>query len=86
MKIEMIVDYYPGDTGEFIKVDEEKCTGCGLCAKFCTRDVWQQDGNVYRPSNLKQCVECGACWNVCEVDAVIFGEPVGGTGVKFSYG
>lgn len=86
MKIEMIVDYYPGDTGEFIKVNEEKCTGCGLCAKFCTRDVWQQDGSVYRPSNLKQCAECGACWNICEFDAVIFGEPAGGTGVKFSYG
>jgi NAD-dependent dihydropyrimidine dehydrogenase PreA subunit len=86
MKIEMIVDYYPGDTGKFIKVDEEKCTACGLCAKFCTRNVWQQDGSVYRPSNLKNCVECGACWNVCEDDAVIFSEPAGGTGVRFSYG
>lgn len=86
MKIEMIVDYYPGDTGEFIKVNEEKCTGCGMCAKFCTRDVWQQDGSVYRPSNLKLCAECGACWNVCEFDAVIFGDPAGGTGVRFSYG
>jgi MinD superfamily P-loop ATPase len=86
MKIQIIVDYYPGDTGKFIKVDEEKCTACGLCAKFCTRNIWQQDGSVYRPSNLKNCVECGACWNVCEDDAVIFSEPAGGTGVRFSYG
>ena len=86
MKFEIVVDYYPGDTGEFIKVNEENCTGCGICAKFCTRDVWQQDGTVYRPSNLKQCAECGACWNVCEFDAVTFGEPAGGTGVRFSYG
>ncbi len=86
MKFEIKVEYYPGDTGEFIKVIEENCTGCGECAKFCTRDVWQLDGAIYRPVNLKDCVECGACWNVCEFDAVIFNEPKGGTGVRFEYG
>jgi len=24
MKVEMKVDYYPGDTGEFVRVNEEK--------------------------------------------------------------
>ena len=86
MKVEMKVDYYPGDTGEFVRVDEEKCTGCGECAKFCTREVWEADGEIYRPVNLKRCCECGACWNVCCDDAVIFEEPKGGTGVRFSYG
>ncbi len=28
----------------------------------------------------------GACWNVCEFDAVIFEEPKGRTGVRFTYG
>ncbi|MCE7740800.1 MAG: 4Fe-4S binding protein [Candidatus Heimdallarchaeota archaeon] len=86
MKVEMKVEYYPGETGEFIKVIEDNCVGCGECAKFCTRDVWQPDGAIYRPVNLKQCVECGACWNVCEYEAVDFSEPKGGTGVRFSYG
>ena len=35
MKVEMKVDYYPGDTGEFIKVNEENCVGCGLCVIAC---------------------------------------------------
>ncbi len=86
MKVETKVGYYPGDTGEFIRVDESKCTGCGECAKFCTRGVWQPYGNIYRPLKLKVCVECGACWNVCEYGAVIFEEPKGGTGVRFTYG
>jgi geranylgeranyl reductase family protein len=86
IKNEMKVDYYEGDTGEFIKVDEEKCIGCGKCAQFCTRNVWVQEGKVYRPINLKACAECGACWNVCPEDAVIFGDPKGGTGVRFEYG
>ena len=86
MKLEMKVDYYPGDTGEFIQVMEDNCTGCGHCAKFCTRGVWRKDGSIYRPVNLKACVECGACWNICTADAVIYGEPAGGTGVRFTYG
>jgi NAD-dependent dihydropyrimidine dehydrogenase PreA subunit len=86
MKLEMKVDYNPGETGEFLGVDEEKCTGCGRCARFCTRDVWVKQDSVYRPVNRRDCVECGACWNVCEEDAVIFSEPRGGTGVRFTYG
>jgi ferredoxin len=40
MKLEMKVDYSSGETGEFLRVDEDKCTGCGRCATFCVRDVW----------------------------------------------
>lgn len=29
---------------------------------------------------------CGACWNICDFDAVIFEEPKGGTSVRFEYG
>jgi NAD-dependent dihydropyrimidine dehydrogenase PreA subunit len=86
MKLEMKVDYYPGDTGEFIKVDPSRCTGCGECARFCVRGVWEADGFIFRPSKLKLCVECGACWNVCRFDAIIMSEPAGGTGVRFTYG
>ena len=82
----MELEYYPGATGEFIKVRAEKCTGCGLCARFCARGVWVKDGDVYRPQQLARCAECGACWNVCAADAVDFGEPRGGTGVRFNYG
>jgi MinD superfamily P-loop ATPase len=86
MKLEMKVEYNPGETGQFLRVDESKCTGCGLCARFCARDVWVRQGSVYRPVNRADCVECGACWNVCEYDAVVFEEPRGGTGVRFAYG
>ncbi len=86
MKLEMKVGYFPGDTGQFIGVDEKKCNGCGLCAKFCARGVWVKDGAVFRPTKLMLCAECGACWNACAEDAVIFGEPRGGTGVRFTHG
>ena len=86
MKLEMKVNYYSGNTGEFIRVNRDKCVGCGECARFCPRNVWQPKGNIYEPVNLGSCVECGACWNICEYNAVIFEEPAGGTGVRFIYG
>jgi MinD superfamily P-loop ATPase len=85
MKGGMRLQYYPGDPGEFISVDASKCNGCGECARFCARGVWRKDGNVFRPA-AGLCAECGACWNVCPADAVIFGEPRGGTGVRFTFG
>ena len=86
MKLEMKVDRYPEDPGEFITVVEDRCTACGRCERFCARGVWERVGAVYRPVRIEDCVECGACWNVCREDAVVFGEPRGGTGVRFSYG
>ena len=42
---------------------------------------------MYLPGmSLKDCVECGSCWNICDFDAVIFEEPKGGIGVRFEYG
>jgi MinD superfamily P-loop ATPase len=86
MKFEYAVEHYPGDTGEFVKVIEDKCTACGNCAAVCALGVWSPDGSIYKPSGIKKCGECGACWNVCGADAIDFNEPSGGTGVRFTYG
>ena len=86
MKLAVKVAYYPGETGQFITVDAAKCTGCGLCAQFCARGVWEKNGTTYRPARLSNCAECGACWNACGAEAVLFGEPRGGTGVRFTFG
>lgn len=78
------MEYAKGETGEFIKVDQEACTGCGLCEQICPTGVWAQVGDIYKPVHLNLCSECGACWDVCAPGAVILGDPVGGTGVVFS--
>jgi NAD-dependent dihydropyrimidine dehydrogenase PreA subunit len=86
MKLEMKVARYPGETGNFLRVDSARCTGCGTCAGFCARWVWRKNGEGFEPLHLEQCAECGACWNGCPADAVLFGEPKGGTGVRFTHG
>jgi NAD-dependent dihydropyrimidine dehydrogenase PreA subunit len=86
MKLEMVVARYPGDTGEFLRVDPARCNACGDCARFCVRGVWKRNGAGFWPAHPERCAECGACWNACPTEAVILGEPRGGTGVRFTHG
>ena len=55
-----------------IKVDENKCIGCGKCVKECRMDVRKVcDG---------ECIQCGECIKACPVKAIAFGYK--GTGSK----
>jgi electron transfer flavoprotein-quinone oxidoreductase len=86
LDFKIVVQHYPGDTGEFLRVDESKCTGCATCERICPTGVWKKVGEIYRPAALSKCVECGACWDMCEADAIDLNEPKGGTGVHFTCG
>jgi NADH:ubiquinone oxidoreductase subunit F (NADH-binding)/NAD-dependent dihydropyrimidine dehydrogenase PreA subunit len=52
------------------RIDEDKCTGCTLCAKNCPvecisgepKKIYEIDGN--------KCIKCGICYEVCKFDAV----------------
>lgn len=52
------------------KVNEEKCTKCGLCARNCPVDaiVWQKK-EVARIEREK-CIECMTCFDKCKFDAI----------------
>ena len=50
-------------------VDEEKCIGCGTCAKSCAHDGPQRKGNVMEIDWTK-CMGCGRCIDACPVDAI----------------
>jgi NADH:ubiquinone oxidoreductase subunit F (NADH-binding)/(2Fe-2S) ferredoxin len=52
------------------QISEEKCTGCGLCAKACPVDCIAGGTKSIHVINVKKCTRCGACRNVCPVDAV----------------
>ena len=68
-----------------MKINSENCVGCHRCIPYCPVAAIKimDDKSMI---DQDDCVECGACWNVCDADAVIFEEPKGGTGVRFSYG
>ena len=74
------------ETGEFIKVIQEKCSGCANCLKVCLADSYEIVKKKARIKSLEKCMECGACWYVCEEDAISFSWPPGGKGYRSNWG
>lgn len=79
--------HVPG-TGDFIRIEQNKCNGCGLCVKVCIVNLWGlQDGIAFIRDDYKnRCLECGSCYMVCESGAINFNYPAGGTGIVYEKG
>lgn len=77
-----------GDTGDFIFIEESKCNGCGKCREVCSMMLWGvKDGKAKLSNKYRElCLECAACWEICEQEAIDFQYPKGGTGVIYEYG
>ncbi|MBD3228806.1 MAG: 4Fe-4S dicluster domain-containing protein [Candidatus Lokiarchaeota archaeon] len=73
-------------TGHFIKIDENKCIGCGNCVKVCLGGVFEIKNEKAHIVHLEKCMECASCWYVCQEDAISFTWPKGGTGYKSNWG
>jgi UDP-glucose 4-epimerase len=57
--------------GMKITLDEDKCTGCGLCIEACPFNLRViKDGKSFVDSN--RCVGCGRCLRVCPEEAISF--------------
>lgn len=77
-----------GDSGDFITVNLENCTGCKKCIIVCPVNLWMMEKGKAKIRDKYQeiCLECGSCWQVCDYNAVNFTYPKGGTGVVFRRG
>ena len=57
-----------------IKIDEEKCNGCGLCANACDEGaIGMVDGKA-KLLNVNHCDGLGHCIPECPTDAITFDE------------
>lgn len=73
-------------TLEHIKVDQERCNGCGLCEIVCPAGCYELESGKATWKYGALCVECGACQYVCsQVHAIDWSYPEGGTGVVLKY-
>ena len=52
-----------------LKLDREKCIGCGMCLDVCPRAVLSLTDSKVEIMNRDACMECGACAKNCPVDA-----------------
>lgn len=48
------------------RIDEEKCTGCGLCARVCKLGI-----DPRKTPNSPQCIRCGECVRRCPEQAIL---------------
>ncbi len=53
-----------------IKVNYEKCTACGICAKACPNN--SMDAILKQDKTIPDCFSCSTCIDVCPEDAIEF--------------
>ncbi len=60
-----------------LRLDREKCTGCGMCLEVCPHAVFELEGGKARIIDRDACMECGACQQNCAIGAVTVRAAVG---------
>jgi len=53
-----------------VKINKEKCPGCGNCVEVCPFGVLEIRNGKAVVKNLKNCKKCGACMSACPNNAI----------------
>jgi len=53
-----------------LQLDENKCTGCGMCLDVCPHEVFKMNSSHVAIQNRDACMECGACSLNCPAGAI----------------
>lgn len=63
--------YHLGTYGQ-IRIDQEKCIGCGACYEVCPKEVYEMDRGPAKAmvAEPEECVNCGACVKQCPVNCL----------------
>ena len=68
-----------------LQLDENKCTGCGMCLEVCPHEVFQMNSSHAVIQNRDACMECGACSRNCPFNAISVQAGVGcAAGILYS--
>ena len=59
-----------------VKIDQEKCIGCGLCEGMCPNVFELKDDGKAYVKNLDECknCDCKSTAESCPADAITYGE------------
>ncbi len=60
-----------------LELNEENCSGCGMCLVVCPHTVFTMNNGQVRIENKDACMECGACAMNCPTEALTVQAGVG---------
>jgi NAD-dependent dihydropyrimidine dehydrogenase PreA subunit len=60
-----------------LQLDENKCSGCGMCLDVCPHEVFKMNSKHVIIKNRDACMECGACSLNCPTGAIAVQSGVG---------
>jgi NAD-dependent dihydropyrimidine dehydrogenase PreA subunit len=60
-----------------LRLFDERCTGCGMCAMVCPHGVLVMDNGIARIVDRDACMECSACLRNCPEEAITVQPGVG---------
>jgi len=52
-----------------VKINQEKCTGCGLCVEVCPVEAISMEDDKAK-IDAEKCVDCGQCVEECPNEAI----------------
>ncbi len=50
-------------------INEEMCTGCGICIEECPVDAISMEDSGFAKINMDECIRCGTCHDICPQEA-----------------
>ena len=53
-----------------LRLEQDGCTGCGMCLTVCPREVFVMAHGKARISEQDACMECGACMMNCPAGVI----------------
>jgi NAD-dependent dihydropyrimidine dehydrogenase PreA subunit len=57
-----------------IKIDKDKCQGCGECVDICPSEVLEMVDEKANQANPDECAGCESCVEVCKEGAITISE------------
>ena len=53
-----------------LKLDQSRCTGCGLCTEICPHGVLKMENKKAVITDKNRCMKCGGCAKNCPMNAL----------------